>query len=62
MKMNEITTYAINEKWYNEIKDIVPHGEPFFYEEEGWSLKFVEVDIYDETLFIETSKKLGWML
>lgn len=57
----EIVTYAINEHWYNDIKNRVPHGEPFFYEMEGWHMGFVEVDIYDEELFETVSKELGYV-
>ena len=55
-----MTTYTINEKWYNEIKDRVPHGEPHFFTEEGWQLMFVEVDV-QEDIFLEVSAKLGWI-
>ena len=59
--MMNTVTYGISERWYNDIKDVIPHGEPFPYEMEGWYIKFVEVDIYDEEKFIELSKQLGYM-
>ena len=56
-----MATYTINEKWFNEIKNEVPHTNPYIYTEEGWGQNFVEVDILNEDLFISISKKLGWM-
>ena len=56
-----MVNYTINEKWFNEIKDIVPHANPYVHTEEGWHENFVEVDILNEDLFISVSKKLGWM-
>lgn len=54
-------SYAIPEYWYNDIKDIVPHGEPYFYEGGGIVNKiWVEVDVDEET-FIKVSKERGWM-
>ena len=55
-----MTTYTINIHWYNEIKDRVPHGEPHIYREEGWQMDYTEVDV-QEDIFIEVSRKLGWM-
>ena len=55
-----MTTYTINIHWYDEIKDRVPHGEPYIYREEGWQMDYAEVDV-QEDIFIEVSRKLGWM-
>lgn len=55
-----MTTYTFNEQWYNEIKDRVPHGEPYFFKEAGWQLNYVEVDV-QEDIFIKVSTELGWM-
>lgn len=56
-----MATYTINEKWFNEIKDEVPHRNPHIYKEEGWHENFVEVEILNVDFFISLSKKLGWM-
>ena len=55
-----MATYTINEQWFNQIKDIVPHANPYVYTEKGWYSNFVEVEILNEDLFISVSKKLGW--
>lgn len=55
-----MATYIINIQWYNEIKDRVPHGEPYIYKEEGWHLEHVEVDV-QEDIFLDVSRKLGWI-
>ena len=54
-----MATYTIREEWFNEIKNEVPHANPYFYEEEGRT--YVEVEILNEDFFISLSKKLGWM-
>jgi hypothetical protein len=59
-ELNTMTTYTINIQWYNEIKDRVPHGEPYIYREEDWQMDYAEVDV-QEDIFIEVSRKLGWM-
>ncbi len=56
-----MANYTITEQWFNEIKDIVPHANPYIYTEEGWHDNKVEVDILDEDLFIAVSKEKGWM-
>ena len=56
-----MTTYTIREAWFNEIKNEVPHANPFIYKEEGWHGNMVEVDILDEGLFIAVSTEKGWM-
>lgn len=58
--MNAMTTYTVNIQWYNEIKDRVPHGEPYIYREEGWQMDYAEVDV-QEDIFLEVSRKLGWI-
>ena len=55
-----MTSYAIPLEWYNEIKDRVPHGEPYFYEDKAFGRTGVEVDV-DEDIFNQVSKELGWM-
>ena len=47
--------------WYNEMKDRVPHGEPYVYWDESWQDYYVEVDM-QEDIFVEVSKELGWMV
>ena len=56
-----MATYTINEKWFNEIKNEVPHANPVVFTEEGWHENFVQVEIRNEYFFISLSKKLGWM-
>lgn len=55
-----MTSNAINIQWYNEIKDRVPHGEPYIYKDEHWGMEFVEVDV-QEDIFLEVSRELGWI-
>ena len=55
-----MVNYAITLAHYNEIKDRVPHGEPYIYREEGWQMDYAEVNV-QEDIFIEVSHKLGWM-
>lgn len=55
-----MTNYAITLAHYNEIKDRVPHGEPYHYKDEFYGTPCVEVDV-NEDIFIEVSTKLGWM-
>jgi hypothetical protein len=55
-----MATYTINIHWYEEIKNRVPHGAPYIYTEPGWAMDFVEVEV-QEDIFLEVSKKLGWM-
>lgn len=56
-----MATYTITEQWFNEIKNEVPHANPFTYKEEGWHDNKVELDILDEDLFIAVSTEKGWM-
>jgi hypothetical protein len=51
---------AISEKWFNEIKNEVPHGEPFRYTCSIYNHPAVEVDV-DEEAFEKVSKEKGWM-
>ena len=51
---------AISERWFNEIKDRVPHGEPFHYTCSLYNQPAVEVDV-DEEAFNRVSKEKGWM-
>lgn len=51
-------SYAINIEWYNEIKDLVPTENPWYYENHT----MVEVDILDEAEFVRVSTELGWMV
>ena len=56
-----MTSNTFNIQWYNEIKDRVPHGEPYVYWDEVWQNYFVEVDV-QEDIFVKVSKELGWMV
>ena len=51
---------AISERWFNEIKDEVSHGEPFYYTCSIYNQSAVEVDVDEET-FNRVSKEKGWM-
>ena len=55
-----LASNALSAKWYNEIKDRVPHGEPFYYVDPFFKHLAVEVDINEE-LFNKVSTELGWM-
>lgn len=52
--------YAMRRSHYEEIKDFVPHGEPYIYMDNFYNVEFVEVDA-DEQLFIFISKLMGWL-
>lgn len=54
-----LASHAFSAKWYNEIKDRVPHGEPFYYVNHFKRLA-VEVDVNEE-IFRKVSTELGWM-
>ena len=57
-----MTTVAINATWYNEIKNLVPCANPYFYASRIFANTVeVEVDIENIDLFNEVSKRLGWM-
>ena len=58
-----MTNFAISLNWYNEIKDLVPHGEPELIENMHFGPSArpgVEVDV-DEDIFRKVSTDLGWM-
>ena len=55
-----LSSHAFSAKWYNEIKDRVPHGEPFYYVDKFYNHLAVEVDVNGE-IFREVSTELGWM-
>ena len=49
--------------WYNAVKDLVTHGAPYFYYENYFDGKEVEVEVEVEVkVFNRVSKELGWML
>ena len=52
-------SYTMRDYQYNRIKDIVPHGEPYFYQEVcfGRLETMVEVDL-DETVFNSVQDEL----
>ena len=56
-----MTNYTIRRNWYEEIKNIVPMENPYFYTDKVFGEQ-VEVDVLDEDLFCKVSKELGWML
>ena len=55
-------SYAMNKKWYEEIKDKVTTENPYFYTETWGSeeREMVEVDVNEEE-FEAVSKELGWI-
>lgn len=56
-------SYAMNRKWYEEIKDRVKTENPYFYTDEYsffLEKEMVEVDV-DEEEFIKVSEELGWI-
>ena len=55
-------SYAMNKKWYEEIKDRVTTENPYFYTETWGSdtREMVEVDVNEEE-FEAVSKELGWI-
>lgn len=55
-----LTSHSLSAKWYNEIKDRVPHGIPFYYIDTVYNRLAVEVDM-NEQLFNAVSAELGWM-
>lgn len=55
-----MASHAISAKWYNEIKDKVPHGEPYYYISPCYKKLAVEVDV-NEDFFNIISTQLGWL-
>lgn len=55
-----MASHAISAKWYNEIKDKVPHGEPYYYISPCYKKLAVEVDV-NEDFFKVVSTALGWL-
>ena len=55
-----MVNYAITLAHYNEIKDLVPHGEPEHYFDPFFKTPCVEVDVNEE-IFIAISTKQGWI-
>lgn len=55
-------SYAMNKKWYEEIKNKVTTENPYFYTETWGSeeREMVEVDVNEEE-FEAVSKELGWI-
>jgi hypothetical protein len=46
--------------WYDDVKDKVSHGEPYYITEGSFKGK-VEVEV-DYTVFVEVSTERGWMV
>lgn len=55
-----MASHAVPAQWYNEIKDKVPHGEPYYYISPCYKKLAVEVDV-NEHFFNIVSTKLGWL-
>ena len=55
-----MANHAINVQWYNDIKDKVPHGDPYYYVHECYKDLCVEVDV-NECFFNIVSAQLGWL-
>ena len=51
---------TINQNWYDEIKDLVPTADPYFYTDSVFG-EMVEVDV-DKQTFERVSRELGWMV
>ena len=57
-EIKEMTSYAVNKIWYNEIKERVNTVDPYHFTECG--IEMVEFDVNEEE-FIKVSTELGWM-
>jgi hypothetical protein len=55
-----MASHAIPAQWYNEIKNKVPHGDPYYYISPCYNKLAVEVDV-NEHFFNIVSTQLGWL-